>query len=410
MSARWHYSWDRLRSSYWFVPLTAALGAAVLSRGMVTLDAAVPDSAIEQSAFVYVAGIDSERATLLTIATTTLGTAGIVFSLAAVPLSVAASQYGSRLLRNFLRDIPTQAALGAFCGTFAYCLTTLFSLPPEGKNVTNLPHLAVTGALALALLCFVALVFFVHHVGASLQAPIVIDEVADDLEKALAAHHGHERTTSYGPLDAVDTGYVQAVDFAALVEAAAKANATLSLTVGPGSYIGAGEPLAEGPDSLGPALQRAVVIGSQRIPTQDISFGILQLVEVAVRAMSPAINDPLTAINCLERLGVLLARIAREGAPSSEWTDTSGTVRVSWPAPTLEQLSDTAFSLIRQYGRGCTEVLLAMLGALERIARAGATELAARHVHQIVREAQTGLTDPEDRVRVEAYAARSFLR
>jgi uncharacterized membrane protein len=408
MSARWHYSWDRLRSSYWFVPLAAALGAVVLARGIVALDGIVPDGAIENSPFVYVAGADSERATLLTIATTTLGTAGIVFSLAAVPLSVAASQYGSRLLRNFLRDIPTQAALGAFCGTFAYCLTTLFSLPPEGKDVTNLPHLAVTGALGLALLCFVALVFFVHHVGASLQAPIVIDEVADDLEKALSAHHGHGRTLPCGPLDATETGYVQAIDFAALIEAAARANTTLTLTVGPGSYIGAGEALAQGSDTLGPAVQRAMVIGSQRIPTQDIGFGILQLVEVAVRAMSPAINDPLTAINCLERLGVLLARISREGAPAAERRDSGGVVRVSWPAPTLEQLTETAFSLIRQYGRGCTEVLIALLGALERLSDAGAPELAAHHAALVVSDAKDGLPNPTDIARVEAYAARFF--
>ena len=372
---------------------------------MLALDAAIPDAALEGSPWVYIGGAESERATLLTIATTTLSTAGIVFSLAVVPLSVAAGQYGSRLLRNFLRDVPTQAALGAFCGTFTYALTVLFSLPPEGKDIQNLPHLAVTGSLALALLCFVALVFFVHHVGASLQAPVVIDEVADDLERALHVHYGiaPQRPGTDAILSA-HTGYVQAIDLEALADAARRGGVVLALKVGPGSYIGAGELLADGPPALAESVRRAVRIGCQRIPTQDIEFGVLQLVEVAVRALSPAINDPLTGINCLERLGVLLALLAREGTPSPEVLDRSGAARVTWPAPTLEGLTGTALSLIRQYGRGNAEVLLALAGALSRLDAAGTDEarrVAGAHAAALRGERET-LSNPADRARLDA--------
>lgn len=177
MPTRLHYLWDRLRSSYWFLPIALSVVAIGLARLLLALDAAIPDERLAHSPFLYIGPAETERNTLLTIATTTLSVAGVVFSLTTVPLSVAASQFGSRLLRNFLRDTTTQLTLAAYFATFVYCLTVLFTLTPEGE-VPNLPHIATTGALGLALGCFVLLVFFVHNVAASLQAPVVIDEVA----------------------------------------------------------------------------------------------------------------------------------------------------------------------------------------------------------------------------------------
>ena len=369
MPTRLHYYLDHLRSGYWFLPLAFSVGAVVLARVLLALDAALPDAALAHNPFLYIGPAETERNTLLTVATTTLSVAGVVFSLTTVPLSIAASQYGSRLLRNFLRDTITQVTLAAYFGTFVYCLAVLFTLSPEG-DIPNLPHIATTGALALALACFALLVFFIHNVAASLQAPVVIDEVADDVERAIAAfalpsiHELPIPTPEGTPLVARTTGYVQAIDDARLIQLATEHSTQVQLRVQPGDYVGDGETIGWVQEGLAGDPLRFIVIGSQRLPNQDIEFGLNQLVEIAVRAMSPAINDPFTAINCLDRLGVLLSHTLRHGLPSPCRTDATGTLRLVRPVPTFESLCGAAFHLIRQYSRGCAEVLIRIVDAL----------------------------------------------
>jgi uncharacterized membrane protein len=408
MSTRLHHLWDRLRSSYWFLPLAFSLGAIVLARLLLALDAAIPDSALAHSPFLYIGPAETERSTLLMVATTTLSVAGVVFSLTTVPLSVAASQFGSRLLRNFLRDTTTQITLAAYFGTFVYCLAVLFTLAPQGE-IPNLPHIATTGALALALACFAILVFFVHNVAASLQAPVVIDEVADDVERAIAAFAlpkaelPFEQTNLGEPFLARTSGYVQAIDDAALIRHAAEQGTVIQLRVQPGSYVGEGEILGWGASD---DVLTMILIGSQRLPNQDIEFGLNQLVEIAVRAMSPAINDPFTAINCLDRLGVLLTHALKHGLPPQTRANAAGTLCLIRPVPTFDSLCGAAFHLIRQYSRGCAEVLIRIVDALIFIrdhAPLSAENLHTleRHAHAVLTEAST-LSNPVDRERVES--------
>jgi uncharacterized membrane protein len=415
MPTRLHYLWDRLRSSYWFLPLAFSLGAIVLARLLLALDAAIPDEALAHSPFLYIGPAETERTTLLTVATTTLGVAGVVFSLTTVPLSVAASQFGSRLLRNFLRDTTTQVTLAAYFATFVYCLAVLFTLAPQGE-LPNLPHIATTGALALALICFALLVFFVHNVAASLQAPVVIDEVADDVEKAIATFASAApecacpELPQSPPLCCLRTGYVQAIDDAALIRLASAQSTVIRLRVQPGSYVGKGETLGWGG---GEEALRCIVVGSQRLPNQDIEFGLNQLVEIAVRAMSPAINDPFTAMNCLDRLGVLLTHALQHGLPPQTRAGADGALRLTRPVPTFDSLCDAAFSLVRQYSRGCAEVLVRIIDALAFVARHATLtpeqeETLRRHAHAVLNEAQ-GLPNPVDRARVEERCQRFLI-
>jgi uncharacterized membrane protein len=416
MPTRLYYLVDRLRSGYWFLPLAFSLGAVVLARILLALDAAIPDETLAHNPFLYIGPAETERNTLLTVATTTLGVAGVVFSLTTVPLSVAASQYGSRLLRNFLRDKTTQVTLSAYFATFVYCLAVLFTLSPQGE-IPNLPHIATTGALGLALACFALLVFFIHNVAASLQAPVVIDEVADEVERAIAAfgvpvpESGAPQAPPRGPeVISRATGYIQALDDQALVVLATQHSTVIELRVQAGSYVGEGEVIGWG---VGNEVLRHLVINSQRLPNQDIEFGLNQLVEIAVRAMSPAINDPFTAINCLDRLGVLLSHTLRHGLPSPTRTNPSGTLRLIRPVPTFESLCGAAFHLIRQYSRGCAEVLIRIVDALRFVSEHTALtpeqhQVLVAHARAVQADAES-LPNPADRERVLECCANFLI-
>lgn len=199
------------------------------------------------------------------------------------------------------------------------------------------------------------------------------------------------------------TGFVQAVDDAALIRLAATHNTVIVLRIQPGSYVGEGETVGWANGAPSDAL-KAIVIGSQRLPNQDIEFGLNQLVEIAVRAMSPAINDPFTALNCVHRLGVLLFHALRHGLPPRTRTDSHGQLRLVRPTPSFDALCDAAFHLIRQYSRGCAEVLIGVVDALDFVAtHAPLTDTERvtllRHV-QAVHEEAIGLPHPADRERV----------
>ncbi|GAB4459195.1 MAG: DUF2254 domain-containing protein [Armatimonadaceae bacterium] len=441
MRARLLHLWDRLRASYWFVPTLMALGAVGLALFCLAIDAAVPDISLQNSPFLYVAEADDQRSLLLSVGTVTLGTAGVVFSLTTVPLTVAASQFGSRLLRNFLRDQQTQVVLGTYFGTFVYCMAVLFAIPnkPVGQS---LPHISTTVSLFLALASLCLLIFFIHHIAVSLQAPTVIAEVSAELHQAIhrftqtlcptiplteAAQEDAARFAAivheHGvPLPATRSGYVQFVDLSRLVAQAEASKLVFYLCYQPGDFVVAGDilgyawPPEEVPRPVETAVEMlngAFIQGAQRIPTQDVESAVNQLVEVAVRALSPAINDPFTAITCLDRLGVALREIAHNHAPSPYRYDELEKVRVIHPVVTLDRLCDAAFHLIRQYGRGNAEVLVRLLDTLATVYRGIRRDsdraVVRSHADLVLQEADsTALTNPWDRARVRQHYQRLF--
>jgi uncharacterized membrane protein len=435
---------DLLTASYWFVPLLMSVAAVLLAVACLAIDAAIPDALLTDSPFLYVADADAERSTLLSVGTVTLGTAGVVFSLTTVPLTVAASQFGSRLLRNFLRDRITQVVLGMYFATFIYCMVVLFSIPNR-PEVAELPHIGTTVSLLMALTSFCLLVYFIHHIGVSLQAPTVIAEVGDELRRAIEFHA--RIGTAEAPkedaskaweafadiaaqveqegvrLDASKTGYVHAV---AIDELTAERDVILRLLRQPGEFITEEAPLAllwpssseSSPEEVTEVEERvndAYLVGYQRIPTLDVEFAVNQLVEIAVRALSPAINDPFTAMTCLDRLGTELARFATTCHATPYRFDAVGRLRIILEIADFARLTDAAFHLIRQYGRGNAEVLSRLLDAL-LLASSGArlTEDRAallRHARLVEGETHTeGLPNPHDRERVRKRAEAVLAR
>jgi uncharacterized membrane protein len=438
---------DLLTAGYWFLPLLMSVGAVLLAVLCLAIDAAIPDAALANNPFLYVADADAERSTLLSVGTVTLGTAGVVFSLTTVPLTVAASQFGSRLLRNFLRDRITQVVLSMYFATFIYCMVVLFSIPNR-PEIAELPHIATTVSLLMALTSFCLLVYFIHHIGVSLQAPTVIAEVGDELRRAIEYHAkigeatgaaGDEPKSSEAfaeiaaqveqegtVLNANKTGYVHAIAIDELTTLAAERDIILRLLRQAGDFLTEDSPLAVfWPSSSEPspeevtevqdAVNNAYLVGYQRIPTLDVEFAVNQLVEIAVRALSPAINDPFTAMTCLDRLGIELARFAAVCHATPYRFDNVGRLRVILEAADFSRLTDAAFHQIRQYGRGNAEVLSRLLDAL-LLASSGSglsEERAAllRHARLVEEETNTdGLPNPYDRERVRKHAEAVLAR
>lgn len=383
MKARLANGWEALRSSYWFVPALMALGAAALAFGMVALDGRVGSEVVERLGWIYTGGPEGARGVLSTIAGSMITVAGVTFSVLVVALSLAASQFGPRVLGSFMRDAGNQVVLGAFAGIFLYCLLVLRTVRGGEEAGRFVPHLAVTVGVAMAVIGVGVLIYFVHHAAVSIQVTSVIAALAEDLdagvdrlfpEEAGDAAPAGAMSAPVGSVDARRDGYVQAIDFGRLVELAGGASATLRLELRIGAFAARGDTLAwvhppAAAAELGDEVRGAIVLGSRRTPLQDVEFSVQQLVDVAVRALSPGINDPFTAAACVDRLSAALARVGeRPGAPGVH-RDEERVVRVLADPVDFERLTEAAFSPIRQYAGGSQVVLLRLLDALARIAR-----------------------------------------
>lgn len=430
MLVRVHHTWDRLRSTFWFVPTLMAVGAIVASYATVALDAALTEAWLRQLSWVYTGGAEGASTVLGTIAGSMITIAGVVFSITLVALSLASSQFGPRLLRNFMRDTTNQIVLGTFVATFLYCLFVLRTIRHE-ESREFVPHVSVTCGILLAVASLGVLIYFIHHVSVSIQADELIARVCGDLTQAIdrlfpekigrgpttTSLEKDQQTISQAfqstsqPVLATGDGYLQAIDANSLMTLAREKNLCLWVQRRPGHYIIAGMPLVQVntnepvSEELTSQINAAFLLGNVRTPTQDVEYAISQLVEIAVRALSPGINDPFTAITCVDRLGSALCSLAQRELPSPYRLDEDNHLRVIAVPVDFSATLDAAFNQIRQYGRGSAAVTMRLL---ETIAQIGSLahrpdDLAAlrRHAEMIVRGAQEGLSEPEDRRGVE---------
>lgn len=421
--------WDHLRSSLWFLPSLMAATAVALAFGSVALDESVADQWLKNQAWAYTGGAEGASAVLGTVAGSMITIAGVVFSLTLVALSLASSQFGPRLLRNFMRDTANQVVLGTFVGTFLYCLLVLRTIR-RGDEVAFVPHLSVTFGVVFAIASLGVLIYFIHHVSVSIQADEIVARVGTELVHGIDRlcpepdqdGHGAPREPSDAdlprafdreadPVGASADGYVQLIDLEALVALGADTDALIRVERRPGQYAVRGSPLAmvwprdRITERLVARLNDAFVLGTQRTPAQDIEFSVDQLVEIAARALSPGVNDPFTAMSCVDRLGSALCRLAQQELPSPYYRDGEGRLRLVTHPITFPGMVDAAFNQIRQYARSNTAVTLRLLEMLAVIA--GATrrpeQQAAlqRHAEMIVRGAREGLLEAQDRQEVD---------
>ena len=433
--------WDRLQSSFWFVPAVMAFMAMALALIAVELDKAVLDNAILDKAidegwmqrlgWIYSGGAEGAGLLLGTVAGSMIAIAGTVFSMTLVALSLASSQLGPRLLRNFMRDTPNQVVLGTFVATFVYCVLVLRTIRrvDEGAFV---PHLSVSIGVLLAMASIGVLIYFIHHVSVSIQADEVVarvgSELEDGIDRLFPGHLGKPGSESSNaptdadlpaafarearPVGALEDGYLQRIDADALMALAAEEDLLLRLERRPGHYLDKGRALVmvwpgdRVTETLVDKINAAFVLGDQRTAAQDVEFSFQQLVEIAVRALSPGINDPFTAIACMDRLGSALCRLARREMPSPQHFDTRGRLRVVAPGSSFAGIVDTAFNQIRQSARSNPAVAIRMLDAIVQIAghvhRAQDAVCLQRHASMIVRGAREAVPEADDLLAVEA--------
>lgn len=393
MGPRLAYLWAQLRASYWFVPGLLSAAAALLAAALIWIDAAGPARGIAGLQRFDLTGPEGARALLSTIAGSAITVAGLVFSITMVVLNTASSQFGPRLMRNFMQHNGTQLVMGVFVGTFVYCLLALAAVRSDAGDVF-VPQTAVTGGVALGIAAFALLIYFIHHVSRFVQAAHVIDDVATNLEQAVRASFPERAAGTHRPapdeepddgvpdgvwrseraIEAPRSGYVQAIDAADLLEAARERDLVIRLAHQPGQFLIAGRPLAWAAPAaavdaeLAARIAAAVVTGPERTATQDPEFAVHQLVEVALRALSPGINDPYTALNCIDRLASALALLAGRALPSRYSRDARGRVRLVCVPLTYGGMVDAAFDQIRQTARRTPAVLFRLLEAIASIA------------------------------------------
>lgn len=432
MKAHLFKYWDLIRSGFWFVPGVMTGAAVALAFATVALDESttLADWMVEQS-WAYTGGAEGASLVLSTISGSMITIAGVVFSMTLVALSLASSQLGPRLLRNFMRDTKNQVVLGTFVATFVYCLLVLRTIRRAGVD-EFVPHLSVTVGVVLAIVSLGVLIYFIHHVSVSIQADEVVArvnaELIDGIDRLFPESTGHgeprpvETLAGAGlpaafeiearPVGSDDDGYLQSIDLQALVTLAKDEDALIRLERRPGQYVVMGRPLvAVWPgdrvtDSLEERINSAFILGHQRTAAQDIGFPIHQLVEIAVRALSPGINDPFTAITCIDRLGSSLHRLAQREMPSPFRRDEKDRLRVVVPAVTFPEIMNASFGPIRQYARSSAVVTIRLLETIAVVARAThrPDDRAAllRQAEMIVRGAREALPEDEDRGEAEA--------
>ncbi len=422
-------AWEYLRGALWALPTAAVLVALAAGYGLSQIEATA------ESRFLFQGTSDDARTLLIAIASTMVTVIALVLGLTVVALQLASTQFSPRLLRNFLHDRTNQVVLSLFVATFAYNTAGLYTVGvAAGERVDTYPQLAVSVGLALLFLSLLGLVFFVHHLAHSIQ----IDEIMRGVERSTLRVVSHDL-----PVDGVDgeplpeppawavevpayrSGYLQTIHPEVLLPVAERHDVVIGGTTMIGEHVIAGAPLLRiwrsspeqqppDPDLVRPVLRDAIRVGFERTVQQDVAFGIRQLADIAVKALSPAVNDPYTSIQALEHLGVVLAALAPRPLGGQRLSDAQGQPRVLIPGRDLAYYLELATGQARRYGCAEPRVVRALLRILDSTGRFcrddAARALVAVHVRLVLDAAELAIRQPADLGPVREHAAEVLER
>jgi uncharacterized membrane protein len=422
---------EALRTNLWLIPMLEVLAAVVLYVITHVIDRAAFHHHLTLPSWLIFGSADAARQILTTLAAAVITVVGVVFSITIVTLTLASTQFGPRMLRNFIRDRGTQLTLGTFVATFVYATLVLISIGPGSGTSTFVPHLSIGMSVALVTLSMGVLIYFIHHIATSIQLPYVIASIARDLSRAIEIESDLDRGDGEtGPsvpellrrmeeggeaVPAPTSGYLQLIRHEALIALAAEKGAVIRLHQRPGQFVVRGYPLAMvwpagAADAFHKALRRAHVCGPTRTLAQDLSFAVDQLVEIALRALSPAVNDTFTALTCIDWLGDGLCQISLRWRPRRVLRDGHGYVRVITAEVQYTSLVDRAFEKIRQASRGMPAVMIRQLDALTKIAEYTTSHEQLRvllaQAEMIHHSALDSVPEPGDVADVERYYHR----
>ena len=408
-------AYDAVRTSFWFVPSIIILATLLLCLALIWVDNQYHFNAIPWLNYLYQLEGGIARSLLTTIAGSVMTVVSITFSITMVALTNASSQFGPRLIRNFMNDSSTQMVLGSFISIFVYCLV-LAGATDDFASGEYLPGLTFAGAIVLTMMGILLLIYFIHHVAVNLQADNIIDKVSNELETNIAnifnerkneeqSHASHSEVldnldTSAIKIKSTTSGYVQAVNYPALIQLMTNHDSYLNILVTPGDFVVNGMTIMQCSNSdlttsECDELISYITFGAKRTPLQDAEFAILQLVELALRALSPSINDPYSAIACIDKLTATICNLTHKRFPEGISCDNDDQPRVVFKTATFSGIANSAYDQIRQHSNNNLAVQLRLLEALTHIA-----EQAKVSEHWSVIEQQKSMLEHELQQRV----------
>lgn len=388
--------WAELRASLWFIPMIMFIGSLLLAIGFIRLDVAIDTKWLRESSPIFAISTDGARAMLLAVAGSMLTVVALSFTLTLNAMTHASGQFTPRILRNFMRDRSNQFVLGYFVGTFAYSLLGSLSIR-SGESVQFIPVLTAFAGLIITLGGVIVLIFFIHHISTSLQITTIIDNIVDDTkvsidhifpkhlgdpakqDERLQAWHA-DANQAWTTITNRTPGYIQNVNTEGLIAFAEEHNIIIRMERRIGHFVPSGATLVsithdittdkltiELDDKKAEELNDQFAVGRHRMIEQDTGFGIRQIVDIALKALSPGVNDTSTAVNCVQFLGDVVGVLARRQFPLKV-RSSEGLPRVITLAPTFEDYVEGAFDQIRISGAGNIAILKYIVEAITYIA------------------------------------------
>jgi uncharacterized membrane protein len=384
------WRWEELRTTLWVVPAVLIVVAALLFLVTFEIDLAAYHHHLTLPRWLRTGSADAERQVLIAIAAAVITVIGVVFSITILALTLASQQFGPRMMRNFVRDVGNQVTLGVFVGTFVYAVLALVSI--NSVSATFVPYLSTSVAEALLLVDLGILIYFIHHIAQSIQLPEVIAGIADDLMHSIDAEFPQRVGDAPSPAETLASGksvtellklvedrgavvpaqvsgYIQYVGYAQLISIATRTDSLIRLEHRPGHFLAEGRPLAlvwprEAAPVVAEALGKVHVVGPHRTLVQDPVFAIDQLVEIAIRALSTAVNDTFTALTCIDWVAAGLSRVSGRVLDEGVYRDADGRVRLIESDPSYARMVNRAFDKIRQSAAGMPAVLIRLIDSL----------------------------------------------
>lgn len=380
------FYYKKLTATFWFVPVLIIIFSVILSISLVSLDSYLNLTQDGFLQFFIVNSSNSARSILTTISGAMIGVAGTVFSVTLVALTLASSQFGPRLIKNFMYVRLNQIVLGSYIATYLYCLLILNAVK-DSNDYTFIPSISILVAILIAIVNIVLLIVFIHQIATSIQADKVIADISDIISKQIkslfpeemGAEIQKENKIDFSkeillykekiPLKSPQSGYLQYIENEGLIDIVKECDVLFYLQYRPGDYIVKGMIIGE-IYSNSPIEKENLdsffdnfVIGKIKTSQQDIEFSIHQIVEMAVRALSPGVNDPYTAIACIDNLTSTMAHLARVEFPSKFRFDEDKKLRIVANVMDFEGVLNTAFNQIRQFSGGSPAVIIRLMEA-----------------------------------------------
>lgn len=431
-----------IRSSYWFLPSVMVLAAIILGALMVWLDSGPASDLLDGIGWYQKSKPEGAREVLSSIAGSMITVAGVVFSITIVAISFAASQYGPRILTNFMSNRGNQVTLGTFIATFVYCIVVLRTIYSGDEGFV--PQLAVMVAMLLALCSVMVLIYFIHHVPQSIHINTITSQVGRQLIQSIAERFpasvgdAPEQTQQqqdrfrraveaafasggdYAEIASEKDGYVEALDGDHLLSAACEYDLLICIKRRPGHFlfrartVALAAPSARVSKKAADQIRSSWSVGSRRTPGQDILFLVDELVEIGGRALSTGVNDPYTAMTCLDWLTAAAAELARRQPPSPYRLDERGELRVIASFDTLQTHLERGFGRLRPYvarDPNASAHFLTRLGSLaDQCRSSGQVEALAQQLEAFAELARTELEGPSrDKMEAEAASATAKL-